>query len=161
MDIYTFIVDFSEVIVPSAATLIAFALGRKDSEKISKKEVLQKRLDNLYFPFYKMYCSNLTNKYSLIAKNSVVRNQFLSLFEDNVNFMDKESQKKLIPTRTAEIILTNAENGAIEFSVEEELNTFSNLFNQLCDSMLKEYSSICKKLKLPPPAITKRDDYSF
>lgn len=161
MDFYTFVVELAEVVVPSAATLIAFFLGRVDSERISKKDVLQKRLDNLYVPFYRMYCSNMTNKYSLIAKNPIIRNQFLSLFEENVNLMDSSSQKKLIPLRASAIILTSAENGVEEFSVEEELNTFSKLFNESCDSMLKEYSLICRKLKLPKPAITKREDYNF
>lgn len=158
---YAFLTQLAEIIVPSVTTLAAFFLGKMDTERISKKEVMQKRMDDLYIPFYRMYCANMTNKYSLISKDPTIRRSFLTLFEKNIDLMDELSQKRYIPLRASELILTSAENGMIEFSVQEELNCFSSLFNDMCDSMLKEYTLLCSKLKLPKPAITKREDYSF
>lgn len=151
--ILDFILELLKIALPFLSGIIIFYLTSSKENKISKNTVLKDRLNNLYIPFYQLFCRYLLFKLppSSLSNNSLL--QFLELFSKNVHLMGKYSQF-LYPSFYESLLnMYEVNDGSKDHSTEKVKSTFSYSFKEMSKALFKEYSDICSKLKLQEPAI--------
>lgn len=149
------LIDILNITVPFITAFGIAWVNAIYSNSIKKKEILRERINNLYFPFYKMYIENYlySNEYTLSFMDIEIIDKFMYLLLNNVYLMGTKSQK-LIPVLYKEYLdLSHYRYQNPEKLENKYAMTFDSVFSSISQELFAEYKCICSKLKLPQPAI--------
>lgn len=128
-----------------AVTSIAlFALTCLKESPIRKKEARKERVEKLYFMFYQQFVSLKLYKNNFLDLHPIHRSEIDDFLFKNIYLADTETQMIFY-----EFHVLWAEQPDIHM-YENEINKY---FAELSRALLKEYSTLCHKLKYPKPAI--------
>ena len=136
------------IIVPALTSIGLYVLARFKDTDVSKKDVYEQRLTNLYIPFYKkVFLFNIGLKPSDLSTTAIL--SVTDILGNNIHYMDTTSQVLFIKLFQVQLeLIDKRENNKDLKSISK---TFDTIFNELSNQLLKEYKHICKKLKLPEP----------
>ena len=136
------------IIVPALTSIGLYVLARFKDTDVSKKDVYEQRLTNLYIPFYKkVFLFNIGLKPSDLSTTAIL--SVTDILGNNIHYMDTTSQVLFIKLFQVQLeLIDKRENNKDLKSISK---TFDTIFNELSNQLLKEHKHICKKLKLPEP----------
>lgn len=136
------------IIVPALTSIGLYVLARFKDTDVSKKDVYEQRLTNLYIPFYKkVFLFNIGLKPSDLSTTAIL--SVTDILGNNIHYMNTASQVLFIKLFQVQLeLIDKRENNKDLKSISK---TFDTIFNELSNQLLKEYKHICKKLKLPEP----------
>lgn len=142
-----------EITVPSIFAVILFILAGKREAAIKERDVLQRRLDNFYIPFYQLYIRGLLGVNPLGKRSFEISGKFLDLFMNNIHLMGSPSQALVQKYYLAYLNKLEADHGNSSFSISDSQKELDDVFNELTILIQSDYIQICHKLKLPTPLI--------
>lgn len=136
------------IIVPALTSIGLYVLARFKDTDVSKKDVYEQRLTNLYIPFYKkVFLFNIGLKPSDLSTTAIL--SVTDILGNNIHYMDTTSQVLFI--KLFQVQLELIDKRETNKDLKSISKTFDTIFNELSNQLLKEYKHICKKLKLPEP----------
>lgn len=151
------IIDILQITVPFITAVLLAYINLKSNENTKKKETLDKRFYNFYFPFFQKYTSLslYTHEFELSSMDLEIIESFIFLCIDNMYLMDTTSQKYVPDLYKAYLALIEIKHDKSYILVNDtqEHKKFDKIFNNLTKSVLAEYRCICNKLKLPKPTL--------
>lgn len=146
VDLLPFVLNLLEIIVPTAATIIAFVLGRRSNSKEVKNAYHKEQLDRFYVPFVTHYVfwNMWLNPYS---KQPYEKHQAINrLIQDNYHFMSASLQRAV--TEWNILVMENY--------LGNDTGTPASLDTGFCDftkQVFQDYRWLRKQLLLPKPAL--------
>lgn len=161
--ILNFLLELSNSILPFASGIIIFYLTYGKEKKLKRSEVLQKRLDTFYVPYYQFYCRKLLNINALYSFSTEQICELFELLSKNIYNMGTLSQALYSDFYLAYCDLFEARNGKPHYFISTCSTDFEMRFTALSNQLFEEYTDICHSLKLPSPAkeLCKRPDFSL
>lgn len=151
--ILEFLLELFKIILPFLSGIIIFYLTSSKEDKINKNSVLKERLNNLYIPFYQLFCRYLLFKLPPNSLSNKSLLEFLKLFSENVHLMGSFSQYHYPDFYEALLNMYEVNDGSKDYSAELVKTKFNDAFKEMSQALFKEYSDICSKLKLQKPVI--------
>ena len=142
-------VEIVAIIVPALTSLGLYVLARFKDTDISKKDVYEQRITNLYIPFYKkVFLFNIGLRPSDLGIDAIL--SITDILGNNIQYMETSSQALFINLFKIQLDFIDARetNNA---NLQNVSDKFDKAFNELSNQLLKEYKDICRKLKLPMP----------
>lgn len=127
-----------------AVTSIAlFALTCLKESPIRKKEVRKERIEKLYFMFYQQCISLKLDKNNFLDLHPIHRSEMDDFLFKNIYLADTETQMIFYKFHAL---------WAEQPDIHMYANEINKYFAELSRALLKEYSTLCHKLKYPKPA---------
>lgn len=143
-------IEVIKIAIPALTSILLFILAFYRDSFVSNKEVLRERLDNLYVPFYqKQITLKLGLQISDFSNESICI--ISELLAKNIHYMNKETQILYINFYKLQLDFIDARCSLKDLTVISK--DFNNSFDKLNNNLTKEYKYICRKLKLPTPAL--------
>lgn len=149
-------------ILPFASGIIIFYLTIGKEKRISKEDVLKKRLENFYIPYYQFYCRKLLSTNELSSFSTETIYELFEFLSKNICNMGTESQTMYYNFYLSFCELLEARKGTTNYFLSTCSKKFETCFTELSNQIFVEYSDICRKLKLPAPSkrLCTRPDFS-
>ena len=146
--VFTFILALCErIIIPA----IAFVFGMMSSNFTRGKDSNKMQFENFYVPFLKSFIENQLYLYWFSDLEPEARKSVFDLLASRFCYAKLETQK-LIP----DFYRAWYENVTHEAEPDEVYRGPLNIdyaFNEIAQSVYKEYIALCKSLKLSPPSL--------
>lgn len=147
------LISLISVISSPIFAIVMFVLSSNRSDKVSMKDVLRKRLDSFYVPFYQRYSAGFLSK-NLISDLSIESfTHLLDLLTQNIHYMGTKSQSYYPEVYQAFLQYAFHEEEISPQELKKLKDRFDDSFKAIAKAIFEEYRDICRKLKLPKPAI--------
>lgn len=150
IDIIRIFITETKELFPYITSFILFYLNWSKDKKAYKTDVLQKRVQKLYFPFYQKYSAGMLYHRKLSEASEEVQDLIFDLLTNNLDCMDTKSQRSYFIFYHAFLEL-HKKKYTNPNSVQIEAHYFDKTFNLLAMELLEEYSHISRKLGMPKP----------
>lgn len=159
--ILNFFLQLSNSVLPFASGIIIFYLTYGKEKKVRKYDVLRKRLDSFYVPYYQFYCRKLLSTNTLYSFSTEQIHELFELLSKNIYNMGTLSQALYSDFYLAYCDLCDARSGKPHCFLSTCSMNFEQRFTALSNQLFEEYIDICHNLKLPTPAkeLCKRPDF--
>lgn len=151
--IFDLIANIASDIYPYIFSIIMFVLSSSRENKTSKKEILNKRLDLFYVPFYQQYIRGFFSINAISDMSVESCSKILDLFVGNIQYMGSESQALVPKYYQAYLNHFLPEDDWTNETKIKNKEKFDCVFKEITNAIFFEYKDICRKLKLPKPAI--------
>lgn len=151
-----------DAVLPFASGIIIFYLTIGKEKQTTRKDVLQKRLESFYIPYYQYYCRKLLSINELSSFSTEHIHELFEFLSKNICNMGTDSQAMYSDFYLSYCDLLEARRGTPHYFLGICSNKFEACFTALSNQIFAEYSDICHKLKLPAPSkkLCTRPDFS-